>query len=438
MTKTMKFITNGYTYENLLTDACYYAIGGTGSLKMGVNDLMEGFQLSFDTEESFDEVLTHYDKSYTDFISDVIKTFKDKMRAIRKEKNLKASMNETNIKSPELVNSNSIYTSTPTEHTYENLLMDACGPAIKGLAGLSTGLYEVMNDYQCLYGTDETFEMALKRYNKTLVEFKQDVVTRYKIEKRALRKSQKSEMTYQDSLASNHTTTTKDIIFTNDFEREIEEEITSVFGVQTLDPKTIEHEQIIENELQKMFQPVCNNKNITAVQVITDSNKSESKQHKTKEVVTEQLEPTAHINKQEESDKDATSQEQICLDEFIPNDNTSEEKIDRPKDIISLDKKKEIVSTPKITSNTDSTELTLDKLAHLISSKVIKTKDDFESIINEKWQYKSGKNSKLLFSIVKICKIKENGKTIGFDNKKMASLFKSLLLEPYKKQKEAC
>ncbi|MED2737126.1 hypothetical protein [Bacillus toyonensis] len=329
MTKTIKFITNGYTYENLLTDACYYAIGGTGSLKMGVHDLIEGFQLSFCSEESFDEVLKYYNKSYANFISDVVKTFKRKMRAIRKEKKLNASINETESK-----------------------------------------VFQV--DY------------------------------------------------------------------TNNFEREIEEEITSVFGVQMLDSKTMEQEQILENELQQIFQPVCNPKNLVAVKVIPDTNNTETKQHQPKEAVAETIEPIAHTDRREDSGEKATSQEQICLEEFITSDNPPVEQTNHPKDIISLEKKKEAIATPKVTSHSDPTELTLDKLAHLISSKEIKTKDDFETIIKDKWQYKSGKDSKLLFSIVKVCKIKENDKTIGFDDKKMASLFKSLLLDPYKKQKEAC
>jgi hypothetical protein len=226
--------------------------------------------------------------------------------------------------------------------------------------------------------------------------------------------------------------------YTNNFEREIEEEITSVFGVQMLDSKTLEQDQILENELQQIFQPVCNPKNLAAVKVIPDTNNTETKQHQPKEAVAETIEPSAHTDKQENSDEKATAQEQICLEEFISIDKTTEEQIERPKDIISLEEKKETVETHKVTSLSESTGLTLDKLAHLISLKEIITKDDFESTIKEQWQYKNRKDYKLLLSIIKICTIKENGKIQGYNENKMASLLKSLLLEPYKKQKEVC
>jgi hypothetical protein len=74
-------------------------------------------------------------------------------------------------------------------YSYETIVKDACWPAVEGYCHLATGIDEVKNDFNSLYGTDLTFNEALKLFDKTEQDYIKDVITTFKQLKRTNRKN---------------------------------------------------------------------------------------------------------------------------------------------------------------------------------------------------------------------------------------------------------
>jgi hypothetical protein len=73
------------------------------------------------------------------------------------------------------------------DYDYEVLLADACWPAVEGHCCLATGILEVKDGFNLLYGTSQSFEEVLQVFNKTEHEYIQDVVHWYKAIRRRIR-----------------------------------------------------------------------------------------------------------------------------------------------------------------------------------------------------------------------------------------------------------
>lgn len=76
---------------------------------------------------------------------------------------------------------------------YETMLTDACSPAIESGVHLATGIQELIDQFDLLYGIFCRFDEALEYYEKTMVEFKKDVVNKYIELKRTIRKEAKRQ-----------------------------------------------------------------------------------------------------------------------------------------------------------------------------------------------------------------------------------------------------
>ncbi|MGF7535336.1 hypothetical protein AAGG74_16930 [Bacillus mexicanus] len=76
---------------------------------------------------------------------------------------------------------------------YETMLIDACSPAIQSGGHLATGIQELVDQFELLYGIFCRFDDALEYYEKTMDEFKNDVVNKYIELKRIIKKEAKRQ-----------------------------------------------------------------------------------------------------------------------------------------------------------------------------------------------------------------------------------------------------
>lgn len=78
-----QFERNGYTYQTLVNDCCYSATEAYCHLGTSIHEVLYGFKLMYMTDESYEDILNRFNKSYDDFLKDVVKRYKQIIRERR-------------------------------------------------------------------------------------------------------------------------------------------------------------------------------------------------------------------------------------------------------------------------------------------------------------------------------------------------------------------
>lgn len=84
-----QFERNGYSYQTLVSDCCYSATEGNCHLSTSIHEVLYGFRLMYMTDESYEDILKKFNKSYDDFMKDVVQRYKQ-IRRKRRNKQYEA------------------------------------------------------------------------------------------------------------------------------------------------------------------------------------------------------------------------------------------------------------------------------------------------------------------------------------------------------------
>lgn len=78
---TEKTFGNGYTYQDLVQTCAHYAVEGTGSLRLGIEQFtLNEYMMEFNTDLTYEEILSHFGRTLKEFKCDVVGYYREVKR----------------------------------------------------------------------------------------------------------------------------------------------------------------------------------------------------------------------------------------------------------------------------------------------------------------------------------------------------------------------